>query len=453
MGKLTRDMTVGSPFKHIISFAIPMLLGILFQQFYNMVDTMVIGRWVGVEALAGVGSTGSINFMIVGFCNGLGMGFAIPVARAFGAKEFSALRKYVTNAVWLSIALASVITVFATVFCRDILTLMQTPSDAIDYAYDYIFIIFAGIPILYAYNMLAAIIRALGDSRSPVYFLIISATLNIILDIISVTVLDMGVMGPALATVISQAISAILCLIYMIKKFDVLKIQGDEWRIRPRRMITLATMGIPMGLQFSITAIGSVILQTSVNSLGSQIVATIASGGKLVMFFACVLDALGGTMTTYVGQNMGIGDHKRIKKGVLTAMAIGTVYSVIALGVLFFFGKPLATLFIDSGETAILGNVHTYIIIQGIFYVALSAVNIFRPSIQAMGYSPLAILAGVLEMIARTFVGFVLVPKFGFIIACFASPLAWVLADLFLVPTLFVCCNRLKKNFKNDIHP
>ena len=204
MKSSTKNMTVGSPIKLIVGFAVPMLLGMLFQQFYNMVDTMVIGKWLGIDALAGVGSTSSISFMIVGFCTGLGTGFAIPMAQSFGAKDYSSLRKFVANAVWLSLALLSVLTVLVCVFCRDILVRMKTPEEIIGYAYNYIFVIFAGLPVMYAYNLLAAIMRALGDSKSPVIFLVISAFLNIVLDIISVRALGMGVEGPALATIISQ---------------------------------------------------------------------------------------------------------------------------------------------------------------------------------------------------------------------------------------------------------
>jgi putative MATE family efflux protein len=322
MKKLTRDMTSGSPMGHILAFALPMMLGIIFQQFYSMVDTMVVGKWIGVEAIAGVGSTGSVNFMIIGFCNGLGTGLAIPVARAFGAKDYSAMRRYVTNALWISIALCAVVTAVVSVFCMDILKLMQTPSDIIGHAYNYIFIIFLGIPILYAYNLLASILRALGDSKSPVYFLIVAAIVNIVLDVISVVVLKMGVEGPALATLISQLISAILCFVYMIKKFDVLKIQKDEWRPEKRRIGVLLSMGIPMGLQYSITAIGTVVIQMAVNGIGTAAVAAVAAANRIAGLVVCPYDALGSTMATFAGQNAGVGDCKRIKKGVLSAMGV-----------------------------------------------------------------------------------------------------------------------------------
>jgi len=448
MKKLTRDMTEGSPAKHIIAFTLPMLFGIVFQQFYSTVDSIVVGKWIGVQAIAGVGSTGSINFMILGFCNGVATGFAIPVARAFGAKDYSLLRRYVTNAIWLSVVLCTTITLLVTAFCKDILVFMKTPDDIMHYAYVYIVIIFAGIPILYTYNFLAAILRALGDSKTPVFFLIISALVNVILDVISVVVLKMGVEGPAFATLISQLVSAILCFIYIKKKFDVLKIQKNEWKPSKMRMSTLLSMGVPMGLQYSITAIGSIVIQTAVNTIGTAAVAAVATGNKIAGLVVCPYDAMGSTMATFAGQNAGVGNHKRIKKGVMSAMIIGCIYSVFAFAVLALFGKSIGLWFLKPEERAILSDVHLFLIINSATYVLLLAVNVFRFTIQGMGFSPLAITAGVLEMIGRSLVAFAFVPKFGFIAACFANSAAWVFADVFLIPAFFLCCRRLRRMFE-----
>lgn len=255
-------MTSGSPVKLILSFAVPLLLGMLFQQFYSMVDTIIVGKSLGVDQLVGVGSTGAINFMIIGFCNGVCSGFAIPIAQSFGAKDYKRLRKFVANAAWLSIAFAAVMTVVVCVLCRQILFWMDTPENIFEYAYSYIFIIFLGIPATYLYN-LSGIIRSLGDSRTPVIFLVISAMLNIIFDLLAILVLHMGVAGAAWATVLSQLISGILCFLYMRKQYDILRFEKDEIKFEGRQAIILCNMGIPMGLQYSITAIGSVILQTA----------------------------------------------------------------------------------------------------------------------------------------------------------------------------------------------
>lgn len=445
MGKSeVKDLTEGSPLKLILGFAVPMLMGYLFQQFYNMVDTIIVGQCLGVTSLAAVGSTGSINFMINGFCIGVSSGFAIPVAQKFGAGDYKGMRKFVANAMYLAAAFAVVMTAVVGILCMNILQWMNTPADIIQGAYDYIFVIFMGIPVTYLYNLLAGIIRSLGDSKTPVYFLLLSSALNIALDFFTILVLGMGVGGPALATVISQGISAVLCLFYMIKKFPILKMDGDERKPDGNMMKVLCAMGIPMGLQYSITAIGSVILQTAVNSLGSLAVAAVSTGSKISMFFCTPFDALGGTMATYAGQNVGAKKLDRVKKGMWTANFIGFAYAIAAFIFLFFGGKYLALLFMDAGETELIDQISMFLIGNSLFYIPLTMVNVVRFSIQGMGFSSFAILAGVCEMAARAFVGFFLVPVFGFLPACFASPLAWICADLFLIPAFYHCLKKLK---------
>lgn len=440
-----KDLTTGSPMRLILGFAVPMLLGLLFQQFYNMVDTIVVGKFLGVSALASVGSTGSINFMINGFCIGVCSGFAIPIAQRFGAGDYHGLRKFTANAGWLSAAFAVVMTAVVGVLCMDILRWMQTPEDIIQGAYDYIFIIFLGIPVTYLYNMLSGIIRSLGDSRTPVYFLLLSSAMNIFLDVFTILVMGMGVDGPAYATVVSQGISGLLCLVYMIKHYPVLKMTEEEKKPDPNMMKILCSMGIPMGLQYSITAIGSVVLQAAVNSLGSMAVAAVSAGNKVSMFFCCPFDALGGTMATFAGQNVGAGKLDRVREGVKMASIIGIVYSVIAFAVLALGGKYIALLFLDAGETEIIDQVSIFLIGNSMFYIPLVFVNVVRFAIQGMGFSTFAILAGVCEMAARTFVGFFLVPIFGYLPICIASPLAWICADLFLIPAFYHCLKKLKK--------
>lgn len=444
MNNSVKNMTEGSPARHILSFALPMLMGLLFQQLYNMADTIIVGKWLGVSALASVGSVGSINFMVIGFCLGVCSGLAIPVAQQFGAGDYKALRKYAANSVWIAVALSAVMTTLVCVLCGTILRVMNTPSDIIDGAYSYIFVIFLGIPATYLYNLLSGVIRSLGDSRSPVVFLFISSVINVLLDIVSIRFLGMGVEGPAWATVISQAFSGVLCLWYIYKRFPVLHIRKDEWRPDKKYIIRLFTMGVPMGLQYSITAIGSVILQTSVNSLGSMAVASVTAGSKVGMFFCCPFDALGGTMATFSGQNIGAEKPERIKKGVGSAAIIGGVYAVIACVVLYFFGQTVALLFLDSGETEILGRVQQFLIANSLFYFPLALLNILRFSIQGMGFSGLAMLAGVSEMIARAVMGFGLVPKFGYDAVCYANPLAWIMANVMLIPLFFWCIHRKK---------
>lgn len=445
---MTKDMTSGSPMKLIIGFSIPLLFGNLFQQFYNLVDTLIVGRFLGVDALAAVGSTGSLNFLIIGFCMGVCNGFAIPLAHKFGAGDYRGLRAFMMNSVYLSVVFAAVMTVATVVFCRPILQLMQTPDNIIDQAYNYIVIIFIGIPVTYLYNLISGIIRSMGDSKTPVIFLTIASVLNIGLDLLFIIVFGMGVSGAALATVISQGVSGVCCLIYSFKKFDILHTDAEERRLNVSYMGTLCGMGVPMGLQYSITAIGSVILQSAVNTLGSSAVAAMTAGSKVGMFFCCPFDALGSTMATYGGQNVGAKKPERISQGLKSCSMLGVGYSILAFLVLTLTGRQLALFFVESAQAEVIQNVQLFLFINSIFYIPLAFVNIVRFLIQGMGYSKFAILAGVFEMAARTLVGFAFVPMFGFTAACFASPVAWVFADLFLIPAYFYVFKKTKKILK-----
>ena len=449
---MVKDMTNGSPSKHILGFAVPMLFGMLFQQFYNLVDTIIVGKTLGVEALAGVGATGSINFMIIGFCMGVCNGFVIPVAQCFGAKKPADLRKYVFNGYICSIVFAIVLTLASVIFCRRILIIMNTPADIIDHAYNYIVVIFIGIPTVFLYNMVSGVIRSLGDSKTPVVFLVLSSIINVVLDFFLILVCKMGVAGAGWATVTSQLISGLTCLIYMYKKYDILKGDKSE-RVLDRRFITnLCMNGVPMGLQYSITAIGSTILQAAVNTLGSTYVAAMTAGSKMFNFTCCPFDALGSTMATYAGQNVGAAKIKRLGQGVRSAMILGSVYSVLSLIALYFTTDYIALLFVNASETTIIALTRQFILASACFYIPLTGVNVVRFCIQGMGFSVFAISAGILEMIGRAFAAIILIPSIGFMGACLASPIAWIAADAFLFPAFIHCAKKLnaRHNIKSN---
>lgn len=439
------NLTEGSPFKLIIAFCIPMILGNMFQQLYNFVDTMIVGHFLGVEALAGVGATGSINFLIVGFCLGTCSGFAIPVAQKYGAKDYVALRKFVANAIYLSLCFSIGITIIVSLLCRNILVLMRTPENVIDYSYTYILTIFIGIPVTFFYNILAGIIRSIGDSKTPLIFLIISTVINVFLDCMFIAVFGWGIFGAAFATVCSQFISGVLCLILVIKQFPILHVSKDEWNVDYKYMKTLCKMGLPMGLQYSITAIGSVILQSSVNMLGALAVAAVTAASKVNMLFLCILDALGATMATYGGQNLGAGKIDRIRQGTKTATIIGVVYCAVAFIIAYIVRYPLINMFIDKPNPEMIEMAALHVIVTVGSLVLLIHVDVLRFLIQGLGHSNLAVLAGAFEMIARTISGLFIIPKFGFIGACIASPLAWILADMFLFPAYFHVIKNLEK--------
>ena len=438
-------MTSGSPAKLIFGFAIPMFLGLLFQQFYSMVDTLIVGKFLGDNTLAGVGSTTSLNFMVLGFCMGVCNGFAIPVAQMFGAKEEHRLRRYVTNGAWLCIVFSIVMTLVVVAVCRPVLVLMQTPEEIFEYAYVYIVIVFWGIPCTFLYNILAAIIRSLGDSKTPVIFLAISSGINIVLDLVFVLVFDMGVEGPAIATVLAQGISGIICLWYMYRKFPVLHASREEWRPEFSYMGKLCYIGIPMGLQYSVTAIGTLVLQAAVNGLGAAVVAGVTAGQKINAFIQCPLEALGQTMAPYAGQNMGAEKYDRIGKGLKSAVGMGFAVSVLCFVLAIFFGKQLTMLFVDASETTIISYSYQFLLYCTGGYCLLTLVNTVRFTIQGMGFSVFAILSGIMEMIARILAATVVVQMIGFAGTCLAHPMAWLFADVFLIPAFFWCRKKVAK--------
>lgn len=446
---MTKDLTSGSPMRLILGFTLPTLFGLLFQQLYNLVDAMIVGKLLGAQALGAVGATGSINFFVLGFCVGVCSGFAIPVAQRMGAKDYPQMRRYVANAAYLSAAIALLLTAVTGIFCRDILTAMDTPADLFADSYAYIFIIFMGIPVVFLYNLLASVIRSLGDSRTPVYFLALSAGLNIVLDLLYILVFNAGVAGAAIATVLSQAVSGAACLVYMVKKFPLLRVTREEGRPDLEACKGLCAMGLPMGLQYSITAIGSIVMQTAVNGLGSTYVSAVATGGKVYQLLACPFDAMGAAMATYCGQNVGANRLDRLPQGVRSCSLLGLGYSAITLVAMIFFAPQCVMLFLSPSEPQfelLMGLATKYIMTFTVFFFPLALVNILRFSIQGMGFSTLAVLAGVLEMIARTVVGRFFVPSLGFSAACFASPAAWICADLFLIPACLGCVARLKRS-------
>ncbi|MDC7125099.1 MAG: MATE family efflux transporter [Spirochaetales bacterium] len=324
--ELTRPLTRGKILPRILNFSLPIFAGYLFQQFYNIVDTIIVGRILGVRALAAVGSTASLNYLIIGFCIGLCSGFAIPAAHSYGAGDHKTMRQYIFNSEVLSLIFAILITSITLAFCRPLLALMRTPDDITERAYRYISIIFGGIPFILLFNMVSCVLRSIGDSKTPLVFLIISSVLNIILDLVFILACRLDVAGAALATIISQGLSALACLIYIKREFEILKIEKEERIIRLSYIGRLCLAGVPMGLECSITALGAVILQTATNSLGSAIVAAVSAATKVQLFFSAPLDALGTAMATFAGQNAGAGKWKRLRTGVKSSSLMGLIY-------------------------------------------------------------------------------------------------------------------------------
>ena len=439
------DMTVGSPMRAIFKFAVPLILGYILQQMYLIIDTVIVGRWIGVNALAAIGASTSIMFLIMGFCNGSCAGFAIPVAQAFGAKDFRKMRTYVSNSYRIAITFAVVITLLSCLFCKKILHLVNTPLEVFDDAYIFLMLQFAAIPFTIGYNLLAGQIRALGNSKQPFYFLITASVVNILLDVLLILILGLGVEGAGIATLLSQAFSVCLCIWFIKKKMQILIPQGEERDFDNKKISILLNNGVPMGLQFSITGIGIIMLQSANNALGITCVAAFIAAMRIKYLFTCVFENIGVAMATYCGQNLGAKKMERISQGVRAAIKMMLIFFVFSFIVITPFADDMMTLFVDKGEAEVVTYAAEFMRIACYFYPCLGLLTIFRYSIQGLGYSNLSMMSGVMEMIARCGVSLWLVPAFMWTGVCYGDPVAWVMADMFLLPAFWWLFKHLKK--------
>lgn len=442
------DMTVGSPLRQITKFALPLILGYILQQMYLVIDAAIVGRWIGVGALAAVGASSSIMFLVMGFCNGACAGFAIPVAQSFGAKDYSKMRLYVANAVRISAVMATVVTLLSLMFCRRILQMVNTPADIFHDAYIFLMLQFAAIPLTFGFNLFSGQIRALGNSRQPFYFLITSAVMNVLLDVVLILGCGLGVAGAGIATWLSQALSVILCLWYIRKRMQLLIPKDDERRFDNKRTNILLNNGVPMGLQFSITGIGIIMLQSANNALGTTCVAAFTASMRIKYLFTCVFENIGVAMATYCGQNLGARRMDRVTKGVKDAITLMLIYFVFTFALIYPFADWMMRLFVDSGEAEVVGRAAQFMRIANYFYPALGLLTILRYSIQGLGFSNLSMLSGVMEMIARCGVSLWLVPALAWTGVCLGDPVAWCMADLFLTPAFLWVQRRLRKQTK-----
>lgn len=440
------DMTVGNPTKIILNFTLPIFIGNVFQQFYNMADAVIVGKFVGTKALAAVGSTGTIMFLIYGFVVGMTAGFTVLTAQKFGAGDLPAMRRTVAGASILSLIIGLILTAAFMLLMEPWLHLMNTPSDIYADAYSYIMIISGGILAQMLYNLLASILRALGNSKVPLYFLIFSALLNIALDLFFIIVFHMGAAGAAIATIISQGVSGLLCLVYIIKKVPILHMTREDWHPEGALLKRQMQIGIPMALQYSITAIGTMMVQSSLNILGSTLVAAFTAASKIEQVVTQAYVALGTTIATYGAQNMGAGNIPRIRKGFRSSTIIGIVYSFAAAALVMTVGKYMSYLFVSEDVALIIDSVDIYLKCVGAFFIPLTIVNIYRNGIQGLGYGLLPMMAGVAELIGRGVVAVIASRQHSYLGVCLASPAAWVLAAaLLLVMYFYIVKFDLKK--------
>ena len=449
---VTRDLTQGSPMKLLLGFAIPLLGGFLFQQLYSFVDTFIVGVYLGYDKLAAVGSTGSLNFLINGFCMGICSGFSLPIAQAFGARQEGELRKFVMHAAYLAGMIAVAMGLLTGIFTPQLLDMLGTRADLRTDAISYIQPVFFAIPATVLYNMASGVMRSLGDGKTPMIAIVIAALVNIMLDLVFIVWFEMGVAGAAWATVISQLISGLWCLWVIRSKFTILRMQKEDLRWRPAFTRRLLTMGVPFGLQYSITAIGSLTVTAAVNGISTEAVSACTTAGKLSMLFCIVFDALAAAMATFAGQNVGARKLDRIQQGLKAASLVGCIYCVVVFVVVLFFGRDLAGMLIRADDPATLDTVldmaHQFLIVNSALYIPLLFVNIVRFTIQGVGFTTVAMTAGVMELIGRAAVALLLVPFFGFDAAVWANPAAWVLADLFLFPCYFTAMKWLRNRLR-----
>lgn len=426
------DMTKGSPAKLIAKFIVPIIIGNIFQQLYSMVDTIIVGRFVGVQALAAVGATGSLTFLILGFTQGLTTGFTVMTAQRFGAGDREGMKKSIGSAAILSVFVTIIMTVISMAGMNSLLTWMHTPDDIFAMSREYIMIICAGICCNVLYNLLASILRSIGNSVVPLILLVISSVLNIVLDYVLIVYGHMGVGGAAYATIISQGVSGVLCLVYIVRKVPALHVERRHFRLEAQCVRNQLGVGIPMALQFSITAVGTILVQSALNLLGSMVVASYSVSCKVEQLVTQPFAAMGVTMATYCAQNRGVNDLGRIHGGVKAANVMSAVYAVLIYGVVYLILPFAIRLFVTEDISVVYGFARTYIIINGAFFIPLGMIFIFRNALQGCGFGFLPMMGGVVELVSRSAAAFVAASMLSYEGVCLSNASAWLTAGVFL---------------------
>ena len=445
---MVKNLTVGNPVNQILMFAIPLFIGSLFQQSYNIADTVIVGRLIGLNALAAVGSTGSINFLILGFINGFGIGAAVLTSQRFGAEDYEGVKKSFAATIIISIGLAVILTIISVLCARPLLEFLQTPAEILEDSYSYIVTIFWGIPTAVLFNLFANVLRAVGDSRTPLYFLAIACVINILLDLMFILIFRTGIWTIALATVISQFVSGMLCLLFIYKKVPLLKLTADDWRLDRGEISKHLKLALPVGFQMSIIAIGSITVTYALNQLGTMAVGAFTAANRIDVMAFMILYAFGGAMTTYSAQNYGARKFDRIRKGIAHISIIACVYCVVIAVVFYFSGYFFPRIFLGNESIQTLSMARTYLLVTGFSYIFLAMLFIIRQSLLGMGDSVTPTIAGVMELAMRIFAAIILGKAFGFTGICFANPLAWIGA---MIPLIIAFIIKMKKLRKEEI--
>lgn len=427
---MKNDMTAGNPWRIIIYFTVPVLLGNLFQQFYSMADTIIVGQVLGEDALAAIGAAGSSMSLILGATIGIAEGFGIRISQAFGAKDSKLLKHYVAISLVLGLVISLAATVLTIFLSRNLLLLMNTPENILDMANDYITIIYIGITATMAFNITSAILRGVGDSKTPLFFLLFSSALNIVLDLVFIIVFKTGAKGAAYATVIAQGVSALLCFIYMFSRFELLKLHREDFYLEWKSIRNMLATGIPMCINYSVISIGCMILQSAVNVFGSSAVAAFTAASKVEALATQTMPSLGTTMANYCGQNLGAGKYERIFDGMKKAFEIVLVISVIASFICVVFGEYIVCWFLSDASAEMIQYATTYLNTIACFFVPLGMIYLYRSSLQGLSEPLIPMLSGIFELICRSGVIWLCLKPLGYTAACLASPAAWLGAGI-----------------------
>lgn len=442
MVKTKNDLLTGNPVKSIIIFALPIMASSMLQYNYNLVDNIIVGRFVGTDALAAVGNVGSINSFIIGAALGLTSGFTIPVAQGFGAADSKKMNKFAANSISLSLLIGVIIAVVAHILSHPLLRLIDTPEDIIDISASYVNILYYGVPIQMSLNNFNALSRAVGESKKPLYFLIASVVVNLFLDLLFVGCFRWGVTGAAWATFISQLTAAVLSGIYIIKFNKAFKISLTDLKLNAKASMTQLKLGIPISLQFTITSIGSMALQTAVNSFGSNVIAGFTAAGRVEQLTNIPMSGLGVGTMTFVSQNYGAGNYDRIIKSVKKIFILDVLVSIVCSLILVVIGPSVVKLFMTEYNADIMYAAKRYLIAIAQCYSLVAVLFVFRNTLQGLGFTYANTIAGAGELFGRLAVALVLKPLIGFSAVCYAGPAAWLLAD---IPLVVIYLSKQKK--------
>lgn len=447
MKKTTMDMTQGRPLPLLVRFALPLMLGSFFQQLYSFVDTAIVGRGISVEALSAVGVTSSLNFVILGFTMGAAMGFTILISQSVGAGNPEDVGRYFWNGLYISLAMGLVVSVCVTPFVRSLLEMMNTPAQLLDMAAEYLTIIVLGSLASVLYNYFSGVLRAFGDSQRPFYFLLISSACNVVLDLAAILVLHLGVAGAAIATVLSQVLSAVLSCWWLFGKMKVIPMDRTFRRPSAAHMKKLAGVGFPLGLESSVTSIGFLLLQSSINTLGAVAAAAQVCGEKIRHIATIPCDSLGTAMSTYVGQNYGAKRIDRIKEGVKGGMVIQLVVCLATWAVLLVLDEPLVYLLLGQTQSPEALGAIQYLNIVSALFLLQGTMKVLRGVVQGMGFGFSAMVSGVMEILGRILGGALAVYYGSFTLICLSNPIAWGLSMLYCAAAAFYYLRKKSKEF------